>query len=145
MSWLSRVIALVLPDRVSQGTAQPIQPAGLVRPEHMTQVGNKPFVPTTSRQRQPASPAQKRSPDRVDLTKLGVRRGSARALALAQEQSTQAGSKKAAPASQPHPLVSPQSKPVKKPASPTRTAAKRTLSKTPAQTHMGNQSKGRGN
>jgi hypothetical protein len=145
MRWLKAVIARVLRGRGSQGTARPTQPAGLVRPEHMTQVGSKPSVPTTFRPHQPAPPAQKRSPDRVDLTKLGVRHGSVRALALAERQLTQGGSRKAAPASQLHPLVSPQSKPVKTPANPTKTAAKRTPSKTPAQTRMGNQSKVNGN
>lgn len=96
MSWLKRVLGAI---------TNLIRPAGLVSREPTTPPSKKRIAQDTPRQsKQQSSPiAQtqpKRKPDRVELTKLGVRSGSVRALAQLQEQKTQAGTKKAAPASQ---------------------------------------------
>jgi len=144
MSWLSRVFALVLQGRGSQGTAQPIQPAGPALPERMTKTGNKPFAQTTYHQRQPVPQVQKRRLDRVDLTRLGVRSGSARALALAQMQSIQAGSKNQAPANPHHQRAHQSPKQDKTFAHQTKTGAKSSPAKIPVLTRMVNKFRGSG-
>ena len=147
MLWLNRVTALLSGQltRLVKAIAQQMQTVGLALPEHTTRVGNNFSAHHMLLQHLhvPTQPSQ--SKEAVPSTKSAVKRGKKKTTASTTKALIAAGSKSAAPASQPRQPVKQAAKPAKKAASKTKAATKHIQDKAPARTRMVNRSGVNGN